>query len=153
MKTAIAYHIYFNHHSSARLLGTTVGEIFKHFNNAPPDRLTLYEIDKLQGLKLKNGDYDCRWFNSPIAQVEPVLSHNVDELLQKITVSLDHSQPNFWPQWEDLQQSFRTKCPASRNFGNVVEVLRILNYEYPHMIGEFSDFINKLSDLNFFNLR
>lgn len=153
MKTALAYHVRFNHHSAARLLGTTIGELFKQFQNTPPDTLTLSEIDKLQSEKLKRGDYDSRWFNSPIASLEPVLSSSVDELLSKITSSLDRDQQNFWPQWEDLQQSFRTKCPANRNLGGVLEVIRIINSEYPNMVGEFSSFLDKLSNLNFFDLR
>lgn len=153
MKTALSYHVQFNHHSAARLLGTTIGELFKHYNNAPPDTLSMYEIDKLQIEKLKRGDYDSRWFNSPIAAIEPVLSYSIDELLQKITTSLDHDQENFWPQWEELQQSFRTKCPSGKNLGGVLEVIRILNSEYPKMIGDFVGFLDKLSNLNFFDLR
>src|ERR1700721_3648890 len=146
MKIGLPHHVKLSLASSAVLLGTTEGELYHYYKNSPPDKLNLQEIETIQKQKLKTGSYDSMWFESEAAQKEPLLLDSMDVLASKLVKSLlpgDHTE---------LLDCFKFNMPKNLTLGGVLECLRIINHKYGVLTGQLSDFLDKLSEQEFFRL-
>src|ERR1700721_843916 len=146
MRSSLAYHCRVSLASAAVLLGTTEGELYRYYNNFPPIALNLQEIEVIQKHKLKHGSYDSMWFESDLATKEPLLLDTLDILTSKLVKSLrtgDHTE---------LLDCFKFNMPKNLNLGGVLECLRIINHKYGVLTGQLSDFLDKLSEQEFFRL-
>jgi hypothetical protein len=146
MRSSLAYHVILSLPSAAVLLGTTEGELYRYYNNFPPDKLNLQEIEAIQKQKLKTGSYDSMWFESDLATKEPLLLDDLPTLTSKLVKSL-LSDPSV-----ELLDCFKFNMPKNLNLGGVLECLRIINHKYGILTGQLSDFLDRLSDQEFFRL-
>lgn len=149
MKSSLVHHVHLELRSAAVILGTTEGELYAHFQNNPPDRMTLSEIDDLAKLRLKTGKCDSFWFNSELAQKDPLLTHPLEELCFILQSALKYY---FHEDTNSLIDTFKLNAPKNLNLGGILEALRIINSQYPVLTDELHVLLERLSRRRFFRL-
>lgn len=150
MKSSLIHHCKLTTRSAAVFLGTTEGEIYRIFDNNPPAFLSLAELHKLAGDKIKSGERDSMWFNSDLAQKDPILVHTVEQLLDiiKICLPVPYSELLF----QDLSNDFTQLIGLKPSIGTAIEVLRIIVGKYEYLTGEISLLVERLSMRGFFEI-
>jgi hypothetical protein len=149
MRTSLIHHCKISIPSSAAYLGVTEGEIYSLFNNSPPELISLAELHRLAGQKIKHGDRDCLWFNGEAAQKDPTLTHTIEQLLDMINLC---ALPEATFQFEELQADFTQLIGLKPSIGTAIETLRIIVGKYEHLTGEISVFVEQLSLRGFFSI-
>jgi len=139
MRTSLINQCKLSLSSAVKFAGSTEGEFYQLYNNNPPVYFSLADLHKLAGDKIKSGEHDNLWFNSDLAQVEPILKHNIDELLSIINIP-------------EVEEDFRTLLPPNPTVGSSLETLRMLVGKHEVLTGEISVFVSRLSANGFFNL-
>lgn len=150
MHSSLCHHVKLTIPSAAVVLGTTEGELYAHFNNYPPERLTLAEIDAINIKRLKSGKCDDIWFNSERAMKEPLLAHSLETLCHMLLQSL--TSTNITSESKELIDIFRINSPTNLNLGGILGALRIVHTQYTLLTGELYILLDRLSDRGFFKL-
>lgn len=145
MKSASIYHIWLDLKSSAVVLGTTKGELYAYFHNKPPAKLNLAQIDEIQKYKLYGGSYDATWFGGPLAEQEPIIIHTPDKLAAILKKCL-------LPSANPVIEYFMHNLPKNNNLGGIIEVIRLINYQFPRDTRELPVLLERLSNRGFFKL-
>src|SRR5579872_5116013 len=131
MKSSLIWHVKLSPRSAAIYLGTTEGEIFNLYNNSPPERISIGELYNIAGDKLKAGSHDATWFNSALAQVDPILANSADQLVALLNLP-------------EIHYDFRTLISIKPTIGTAIEVLRIIVNKYESVTGPLYDFVERL---------
>lgn len=139
MKSALINHCKLSVHSAAAYLGVPEEEIYRLYNGKPPVFISLAELHKFAGDKIKSGEHNAIWFNSEAAQCDPILVHDIDRLLDIIHIA-------------ELCDDFRALAPAKLTIGSALETLRIIVNKYEHFTGPLYDFVEYLSGKGFFEI-
>lgn len=146
MKTSLIYNCKLNIPSSAAYLGVPEGEIYHLFQNKPPEMLSIAELHKLAGDKIKSGERDSMWFNSELAQKDPVLVHPMQHLLEMLEQA-SLNQIN-----DELCADFQQLMGLKPSIGTALEVLRIIVNKYELLTGPLYNFVERLSMEGFFEI-
>lgn len=139
MKSSLIHNCKLSFQSAVKFAGSTEGEFYSLYNNNPPAWFSLAELHKLAGHKIQSGEHDSLWFNSEAAQVEPILKHNIEKLLEIINIP-------------EVNGDFRTLLSPNPTIGASLEILHIIVGKYEAVTGEISVFVRRLSLAGFFDL-